>query len=45
LLDAVQDRQLLLRLARNGAEAVAEEFDQSTQVRRLENLYLHTIAG
>lgn len=40
LLDAVQDRHLLARLARNGAEAVAEKFDQRTQVRRLEEIYL-----
>jgi colanic acid/amylovoran biosynthesis glycosyltransferase len=40
LLDAVQDRHLLTRLARNGAEAVAEKFDQRTQIRRLEEIYL-----
>src|SRR3989442_9941591 len=28
LLESVQDRQLLARLARNGANAVAEKFDQ-----------------
>ncbi len=40
LLDAVQDRQLLLRLARNGANTVAQKFDQRAQVRRLEEIYL-----
>ena len=40
LLDAVQDRQLLLRLARNGANTVAQKFDQRAQVRRLEDIYL-----
>lgn len=40
LLDAAQDRQLVARLARNGAEAVAEKFDQRAQVRCLEEVYL-----
>jgi colanic acid/amylovoran biosynthesis glycosyltransferase len=39
LLDAVQDRQLLLRLARNGAESVAQRFDHRNQIRRLEEIY------
>ncbi len=43
LLDAAQDRHLLARLARAGAQAVAEKFDQCTQVRRLEDLYLGLI--
>ena len=43
LLDAAQDRQLLSRLARAGADAVAQKFDQRSQVRRLEDLYLETI--
>jgi colanic acid/amylovoran biosynthesis glycosyltransferase len=40
LLEAVQDRHLLARLARNGADAVAEKFDQQKQIRRLEEIYL-----
>ncbi len=43
LLDAAQDRHLLSRLARGGAAAVAAKFDQRTQVRRLEDVYLATI--
>ena len=39
LLEAVPDRQLLARLARNGTEAVVQKFDQRTQVRRLEEIY------
>src|SRR5713226_6017085 len=33
LLEASQDRQLLARLARGGADAVAQKFDQRMQVR------------
>ena len=40
LLKAVQDRDLLARLARNGANAVAQKFDQQNQIRRLEEIYL-----
>ncbi len=40
LLTAVQDRDLLARLARNGANAVAQKFDQQNQIRRLEEIYL-----
>ena len=40
LLDAAQDRHLLLQLAREGAAAVAAKFDQRAQVRRLEEIYL-----
>jgi colanic acid/amylovoran biosynthesis glycosyltransferase len=43
LLEAVQDRHLLARLARNGANAVAEKFDQRNQIRRLEEIYLGMI--
>ena len=43
LLEAVQDRQLLARLARNGANAVAQKFDQKSQIRRLEEIYLGMI--
>ena len=43
LLEAVQDRHLLERLARNGANAVAEKFDQRKQIRRLEEIYLGMI--
>jgi len=40
LLDAAQDRHFLSRIARNGAKAVAQKFDQRMQVRRLEDVYL-----
>jgi colanic acid/amylovoran biosynthesis glycosyltransferase len=39
LLESVKDRHLLARLARNGAEVVAREFDQQKQIRRLEEIY------
>ena len=45
LLGAVQDRQLLSRLARNGAAAVAQKFEQRAQVRKLEEIYLGLIAA
>jgi colanic acid/amylovoran biosynthesis glycosyltransferase len=40
LLQSVQDRDLLARLARNGAKAVAEKFDQRKQIQRIEEIYL-----
>jgi len=43
LLDAAQDRHLLSRLARSGAKAVAEKFDQRVQIQKLEEIYLKTI--
>ena len=43
LLESAQDRQLLARLARNGANAVAEKFDQRNQIRQLEEIYLGMI--
>ena len=45
LLAVSQDQQLLARLARGGADAVAQKFDQRMQVRRLEDLYLKAIAA
>jgi colanic acid/amylovoran biosynthesis glycosyltransferase len=45
LLEAVQDRDLLARLARNGANAVAQKFDQQNQIRRLEEIYLGMIGS
>ena len=45
LLTAAQDRQLLSRLARNGAQAVRAKFDLSAQVRRLEEVYLRLCQG
>jgi colanic acid/amylovoran biosynthesis glycosyltransferase len=45
LLEAVQDRHLLSRLAQCGAKAVAEKFDQRIQVRQLETLYLQAMAA
>src|SRR6266403_200119 len=43
LIKSVQDRHLLARLARDGAAAVAEQFDQRNQIRRLEEIYLGMI--
>jgi len=43
LLSAVKNPEVLARLARGGAEAVAQKFDQLAQIERLENLYLETI--
>jgi colanic acid/amylovoran biosynthesis glycosyltransferase len=43
LLQSVQDRDLLARLARNSANVVAEKFDQQNQIRRLEKIYLEMI--
>jgi glycosyltransferase involved in cell wall biosynthesis len=43
LLDAGQNPDLLKRLARNGANVVAEKFDQRKQIQRLEEIYLRTI--
>ena len=43
LFEAAQDRHFLSGIGRGGAEAVAEKFDQSTQVERLEDIYLRTI--
>jgi colanic acid/amylovoran biosynthesis glycosyltransferase len=43
LLDAAQDRHLLSRIGRAGADALAQKFDQRAQVRRLEEIYLKMI--
>jgi colanic acid/amylovoran biosynthesis glycosyltransferase len=40
LRNAVEDPDFLSRIARTGAEVVAQEFDQRIQVRRLEDVYL-----
>src|SRR2546423_2746843 len=40
LLRSVQDPDLLARLARHRANAVAKKFDQQDQIRRLEEIYL-----
>ena len=40
LLRSVQDPDFLARLARNGADTVANKFDQENQIRRLEEIYL-----
>jgi len=45
LLDAVKERDLLARLARNGANVVAEKFDQQDQIRRLEEIYLRMLGS
>jgi hypothetical protein len=39
----VQDRSLLARLAQAGSDAVAKKFEQRSQVRRLEDIYLETM--
>jgi len=43
LLEASQDRHLLSRIARHGAEVVAEKFDQRVQVQKLDELYLQML--
>ena len=43
LLNAVEDRHFLSRVARSGAEVVGEKFDLRTQARRLEDIYLKTM--
>ena len=43
LLDAAQDRHLLSRLARAGADAVTQKFDQRNQVTNLEDVYLRAM--
>jgi len=43
LFEAAQDRHFLSGIGRAGAGAVAEKFDQSTQVQRLEDIYLRMI--
>jgi colanic acid/amylovoran biosynthesis glycosyltransferase len=43
LLDAVKKPDLLARMAKAGAEMVAQKFDQRLQVKRLEAIYLDTI--
>ena len=44
LLDAVQNPDLLSRIARAGAEAVKHNFDLANQAQRLEGIYLRMIA-
>jgi colanic acid/amylovoran biosynthesis glycosyltransferase len=39
LLQSVPDQHLLVRLARNGANVVAEKFDQRKQICQLEEIY------
>jgi glycosyltransferase involved in cell wall biosynthesis len=43
LIDIVQDRQLLARLAHGGSDAVRQKFDQPLQVRNLEDVYLRAM--
>jgi len=43
LLDAAQRPDLLLRIARNGAKAVRNNFDLSAQAQRLEEIYLNLL--
>jgi glycosyltransferase involved in cell wall biosynthesis len=40
LINAAQDRDFLSRIARAGADAVAQKFDQRIQTRHLEDIYL-----
>jgi len=44
LLNAVQEPDLLSRIARAGTEAVKHNFDLANQAQRLEDIYLRTIA-
>jgi glycosyltransferase involved in cell wall biosynthesis len=44
LLDAAQDRQLLSRLAHNGAEVVRQKFDRQAQIRKLDEIYLRLLS-
>jgi glycosyltransferase involved in cell wall biosynthesis len=43
LRNAVQDPELLLRIARKGAEVVRKNFDLGMQARRLEDIYLQAM--
>ena len=43
LLNAVEDRHFLSRIARGGAEVVGEKFDLRAQARRLEDIYLRAM--
>ena len=43
LVDAVQDSAFLSRIARAGADAVGQKFDQRVQVQRLEDIYLQAM--
>jgi colanic acid/amylovoran biosynthesis glycosyltransferase len=45
LLDAVQHRHVLGRLAHNGAKSVAQKFEQRAQIRRLEEIYLRLLSS
>ncbi len=44
LLEFAAEPERLAELARRGAEAVAEKFDQQTQVRKLEDYYFEAVA-
>ena len=43
LLDAAKNPELLQRLARNGANVVADKFDQRKQIEQIEDIYLRMI--
>ena len=43
LLDAVKSPDLLAKMAKAGAETVSQNFEQASQVKRLEEIYLETI--
>ncbi|PYL20144.1 MAG: colanic acid biosynthesis glycosyltransferase WcaL, partial [Verrucomicrobia bacterium] len=45
LLNAVQDPDLLSRIARAGAQAVRKRFDLQQQTQRLEEIYFRTLEG
>ena len=45
LLEAVENQAVLARLAKAGAEVVAKKFEQRSQVRRLEDIYLETMGS
>jgi colanic acid/amylovoran biosynthesis glycosyltransferase len=43
LINAAQDSAFLSRIARAGADAVGQKFDQRVQVQRLEDIYLQAM--
>ena len=45
LLNAVKRPEVLAQMAKAGAETVSQNFEQGSQVRRLEEIYLETIRG
>ncbi|HEY2125507.1 MAG TPA: glycosyltransferase [Chthoniobacterales bacterium] len=44
LLETIENPERLAKLARAGADSVAQNFDRASQVRRLEDIYLETMS-